>query len=97
MKAVQVLEKKGVHAALAVADITKESEVRTAVTKLKQQFEKIDILVNNAGISGAAGNLWETTAEEMDRVYNLNLRAVFLMCKETVSYTHLTLPTILLV
>ena len=33
MKAVQVLEKKGVHAALAVADITKESEVRTAVTK----------------------------------------------------------------
>ena len=86
MKAVRVLEKKGVHAALAVADITKESEVRTAVTKLKQQFEKIDILVNNAGISGAAGNLWETTAEEMDRVYNLNLRAVFLMCKEIIPY-----------
>lgn len=86
MKAVQVLEKKGVHAALAVADITKESEVRIAVTNLKQQFGKIDILVNNAGISGAAGNLWETTAEEMDRVYNLNLRAVFLMCKEIIPY-----------
>lgn len=86
MKAVQVLEEKGVHAALVVADITKEAEVRTAVTKLKQQFGKIDILVNNAGISGAAGNLWETTAEEMDRVYNLNLRSVFLMCKEIIPY-----------
>ena len=86
MKAVQVLEKKGVHVALAVADITKEAEVRTAVTTLKQQFGKIDILVNNAGISGAAGNLWETTVEEMDRVYNLNLRSVFLMCKEIIPY-----------
>ena len=86
MKAVQALEKKGVHAPLAGADITKEAEVRTAVTTLKQQFGKIDILVNNAGISGAAGNLWETTVEEMDRVYNLNLRSVFLMCKEIIPY-----------
>ena len=86
MKAVQALEKKGVHATLAVADITKEAEVRTAVTTLKQQLGKIDILVNNAGISGAAGNLWETTVEEMDRVYNLNLRSVFLMCKEIIPY-----------
>ena len=86
IKAVQMLRNKGVDATLAVADITKESEVQTAVSDLKNQFGKIDVLVNNAGISGAAGNLWETTVEEMDRVYNLNLRAVFLMCKEVIPH-----------
>jgi NAD(P)-dependent dehydrogenase (short-subunit alcohol dehydrogenase family) len=86
MKAVQILQEKGVQATLASADITRESEVRIAVSDLKSRFGKIDILVNNAGISGAAGNLWETTVEEMDRVYNLNLRAVFLMCKEVIPH-----------
>ena len=85
-KAVANLKKQGVDATLAVADITKESEVQIAVSDLKNKFGKIDILINNAGISGAAGNLWETTVEEMDRVYYINLRAVFLMCKEVIPH-----------
>jgi 3-oxoacyl-[acyl-carrier protein] reductase len=41
----------------------------------------LDILVNNAGI-GASRPLWETTDADWDRYLNINLSAVFRMCRD---------------
>ncbi|TKA63067.1 hypothetical protein B0A49_08134 [Cryomyces minteri] len=46
---------------------------------------KIDILVNNAGCE-LNKPLTETTLEDFDHVYDLNVRAVFLMTKAVVAY-----------
>ncbi|MEO6906603.1 MAG: glucose 1-dehydrogenase [Abditibacteriaceae bacterium] len=40
----------------------------------------LDILVNNAGI-GHVGTIFQTTAEDLDRIYQVNVRGVFNMSK----------------
>jgi NAD(P)-dependent dehydrogenase (short-subunit alcohol dehydrogenase family) len=40
----------------------------------------LDILVNNAGI-GHVGTIFQTTAEDLDRMYQVNVRGVFNMSK----------------
>jgi 2-keto-3-deoxy-L-fuconate dehydrogenase len=51
-----------------------------AVQALSQKLPRIDILVNNAGI-GHVGNLLETTAADMDRLYDVNVRGAFNCCR----------------
>ena len=46
----------------------------------------MDVLVNNAGIIGITGNVWELPADEMDRVYRTNLRAVYLFCRAVIPH-----------
>jgi len=47
------------------------------------KFGRIDILVNNAGIIVRKG-LLETAEEEWDELMAINLKGVFLCCKEVV-------------
>lgn len=41
---------------------------------------KLDVLINNAGI-GHVGTLLETSEEDLDRLYNVNVRGVFSLTK----------------
>ncbi|GIS64670.1 MAG: hypothetical protein CM1200mP3_09180 [Chloroflexota bacterium] len=43
---------------------------------------RVDILVNNAGIGGGRGTIWELDVNELDRVYQTNLRGVFSFCQK---------------
>ncbi len=47
-----------------------------SVKKAFGQIEQVDILVNNAGIA-AVGNVETCTPEEMDRIYNVNVKGVY--------------------
>lgn len=51
-----------------------------AALDLADRFPEIDILVNNAGI-GHVGDLLETNATDLDRLYTVNVRGVFNLCK----------------
>jgi NAD(P)-dependent dehydrogenase (short-subunit alcohol dehydrogenase family) len=61
----------GAAEALA-ADVADTGSMRAAFAAL----EHLDILVNNAGIA-SVGNVLTTTAEELDRVYAVNVRGVY--------------------
>lgn len=65
------------------ADVSSEAEDKSVIVDVLQKAGRIDILYNNAGI-GFTGLLHETTLEDWDRVLNINLRSVFLMCKYTI-------------
>jgi 3-oxoacyl-[acyl-carrier protein] reductase len=59
------------------ADVLDASSVEKSVAEVVERFGHIDGLVNNAGMLGPIRPVWEITDEEVDRVLNLNVRAVF--------------------
>lgn len=62
--------------------LTDASEVERAISSVKEKFGKIDILVNNAGISQSTP-LYDCTAEEFDKVIDLNVKALFYTIQPT--------------
>lgn len=66
-------------------DLTSEIEVNEVYKKVNSEFGKIDILVNNAGISSSTPIL-DYTEEEMNKIIDINIKAVFLCSKLVVPY-----------
>ena len=66
-------------------DVTSAASVDAAVKEVRQQLGPIDILVNNAGITGRTLPLWQLDEGELDRVYAVNLKGTFLMCRAVIA------------
>jgi len=62
-------------------DVAKEADVEAMVARAVDRFGGLDIVFNNAGVTGAIGPLTETTAEDWDYTFNINVRGVFLGIK----------------
>ncbi|MBQ3509693.1 MAG: SDR family oxidoreductase [Peptococcaceae bacterium] len=57
-------------------NLAKAAEVEQAILQVKEKYGHLDILVNNAGISQSTP-LYQYTAEEFDKIIDLNVKAVF--------------------
>ena len=57
-------------------DVTSSQSIAAAAAKL----ERLDILVNNAGI-GHVGSIEATEPEDFDRLFNVNVRSVYLVTR----------------
>ncbi|MGD1104432.1 MAG: SDR family NAD(P)-dependent oxidoreductase, partial [Terriglobia bacterium] len=64
-----------------LCDVSSALSVQQAIEEVQQQLGPIQILVNNAGISGRTLPLWELEESDLDQVYAVNLKGVFLMCR----------------
>jgi len=56
-------------------NVAKQDEVRKVVDLISQR-SSIDILINNAGIAHI-GNVENTTEEDLDKIYNINVKGVY--------------------
>jgi NAD(P)-dependent dehydrogenase (short-subunit alcohol dehydrogenase family) len=65
-------------------DVARAESVEGAVGEIRQRLGPIEILVNNAGISGRALPLWELSEADLDQVYAVNLKGVFLLCRSVI-------------
>ena len=65
-------------------DVSSALSVKKAIGKVRRQLGPVDILVNNAGIAGRTLPLTELEEEDLDRVYAVNLKGVFLTCKAVI-------------
>jgi 2-dehydro-3-deoxy-L-rhamnonate dehydrogenase (NAD+) len=64
--------------ALAVeADVTSSDSLNAMLAAALGAFGRLDYLVNNAGLLGPIKPIWEITEAEVDRVYGVNVRAMF--------------------
>ena len=64
-------------------DVSDRGSLDAMLTQTLDRFGRLDYLVNNAGMLGPIKPLWECTDDDVDRVYGLNVRAVF-ACTRTV-------------
>ena len=84
VKEVQALGRKAVSMR---CDVTKAADVKVSLDRIKKDLGRIDILVNNAGMASAPGlPFTNNTEEDWDKTYAVNLKSVFLTCKEIAPY-----------
>ena len=62
-------------------DVSERKSVREMFKAIRAAYDKIDILVNNAGVA-IHRSLKAHADEEWDRVIQVNLKSVFLCCRE---------------
>ncbi len=69
--------------ALAVAaHVGDEQAIISLVRRAQEAFGRIDILVNNAATNPHFGPLLEATPAQWDKIMQVNLRGVFLLCQQ---------------
>ena len=66
-------------------DVSSRASVETAIRRVREQMGPINILVNNAGVAGRTLPLWELEEADLDTVYVVNLRGVFLTCRAVIT------------
>lgn len=61
-------------------DVSENDECLMAAKAVYERHGKLDVLVNNAGI-GCVGTIEETSAEDFERLYAVNVRGMFNLTK----------------
>jgi NAD(P)-dependent dehydrogenase (short-subunit alcohol dehydrogenase family) len=74
------ISQEGGRAKFMKLDVSSAAECRRAAEQIQQEHDGIDILVNNAGI-GHVGTIEQTTSDDLDRLYAVNVRGMFDLTK----------------
>jgi len=65
-------------------DVSRQPDVQSAFRTIEQRFGPPDILVNSAGVAHV-GNVEQTSEEDFDRLYAVNVKGVYNCMKAAVS------------
>lgn len=78
-------QKKKGSIKVQLADIRENSQVERIVSQTIGNFGQIDVLVNSAGII-MNGTIENTTLEDWDKMFDINLRSLFFMIQKCVPH-----------
>ena len=81
----RAIEQAGGEAVLLHADLREVAACRQVVDDVAARFGGLDVLVNNAGVT-LVSNFTETTPEEYDSLFNLNMRAYYFCAQRAVAH-----------
>ncbi len=85
-KKLRSVARKGQKITCAVADVSKEKDVKKMIKAAILKLGGIDILVNNAGIYGPKGAVEKVDAAEWVQAVQVNLSGVFYTCKHILAH-----------
>jgi NAD(P)-dependent dehydrogenase (short-subunit alcohol dehydrogenase family) len=80
IKEIQLVGKDCISCA---CDVTVEQDVKDAVKKTIERFEKIDILINSAGIN-IRGSIESLSVEDFNKVQQVNVTGTWIACREVI-------------
>ena len=63
------------------SDVTNEDQIAATVAAIVAKWGQLDTVVNSAGVY-YFGPIVDTPIAELDRVYNVNVRGLYLVCRE---------------
>ena len=75
---------RGDAAQVCIGDVSKDADVAGLMRFAVETCGRLDIVVNNAGVSHRNQSLLEVTEEEFDRVYQINVKSLYLTAKHAV-------------
>jgi len=78
-------KKEGLNIDYLTSDVAKENDCKEAVDYTINKYGRIDILFNNAGVL-PLGTTHETSTEDWDNVFNINVKGTWLMSKYTIPH-----------
>jgi 2-keto-3-deoxy-L-fuconate dehydrogenase len=81
--AVARISDAGGSAAAFPCDVSRQPEVLAAFRAVQERFGPLEILVNNAGVTHV-GTVEQTSEEDFDRVFSINVRGVYNCLKAAV-------------
>ena len=73
----QLMSRLGNEHAGFVGDVQQEADVKSAIETALARFGKIDVIHNNAGIASPSKPLDQTTENEWDSLFSINLKSVY--------------------
>jgi NAD(P)-dependent dehydrogenase (short-subunit alcohol dehydrogenase family) len=79
-QAAEAICRAGGRAEFLRTDVAIGREVKQLVDRAVERHEKLDAIFNNAGMS-MRGSILDLTEEDLDRVFEVNLKGVFFGCK----------------
>ncbi|MGV1871411.1 SDR family oxidoreductase [Agrobacterium rosae] len=83
---VSEIQNDGSEALALLADISDETQMAAATSKLIERFGRLDVLVANAGINGVWAPIEDLTVAEWDQTMNINLRGTYLTIRNAVPH-----------
>lgn len=85
-KAQEAAKSIGRKAFAVACDVGKAKSVNSAVERILKRVGRLDIVVNNAGITHRNQPMIDVSEEEFDRVFDVNVKSIFLMAKAIVPH-----------
>lgn len=73
----------GIKSIALAADVSKPEDVQRVVDAITERWGTVHIACNNAGVNMNSASE-DTTLEEWDKTFNVNLRGLFLCCQVSV-------------
>ena len=78
---IALVEKAGSKGLFVQSDVSDETQVKSLVDTVLKEFGRLDIAFNNAGIEGTSSPLVDATTEQYAKVFDINVKGVFLCMK----------------
>ena len=79
-KVAAAITKDGGIAEFLNLNVANDQDCVDAARTVHSKYDRLDILVNNAGL-GHVGAIEQTTADDLDRLYSVNVRGMFSLTK----------------
>jgi len=81
-----MINREGGESLAFAADVSRADDCRRMAEKCVESYGRIDILVNNVGTGGEDQGPVKLKEEVWERIFNVNLKSMFLTCKYVLPY-----------